>query len=158
MSRELIAVRKWPARRRGSTFKMYSVYQPSTRTGRDCPDSSGHQRTPQTFEPGRNGVREHRRTPRPSRNQLPKLRALVQFATALYAGLRRGELMALRWEDVDLACSTGSSCPARRQKLRRSSIPTSPELTPPRWSSWTHSEVDLFSFWAAQIGQIQPRL
>ena len=25
------------------------------------------------------------------------------WATAMYAGLRRGELMALRWEDVDLA-------------------------------------------------------
>jgi integrase len=25
------------------------------------------------------------------------------WATALYAGLRRGELMALRWDEVDLA-------------------------------------------------------
>lgn len=28
------------------------------------------------------------------------------WATAMYAGLRRGELMALRWEDVDLAAGT----------------------------------------------------
>jgi integrase len=31
----------------------------------------------------------------------PRDRAL--WATALYAGLRRGELLALRWEDIDLA-------------------------------------------------------
>ena len=32
---------------------------------------------------------------------LPEIdRAL--WATAMYAGLRRGELMAMRWEDVDL--------------------------------------------------------
>jgi integrase len=35
-------------------------------------------------------------------NALPELDRLI-WAAALYAGLRRGELMALRWENVDLA-------------------------------------------------------
>jgi integrase len=30
------------------------------------------------------------------------------WATALYAGLRRGELQALRWEDVDLGAGVPS--------------------------------------------------
>ena len=34
---------------------------------------------------------------------LPEPRDRALWATAIYAGLRRGELMALRWADVDLA-------------------------------------------------------
>lgn len=34
---------------------------------------------------------------------IPELRDRALWATAIYAGLRRGELMALRWADVDLA-------------------------------------------------------
>jgi integrase len=37
---------------------------------------------------------------------LPELRDRALWATAFYAGLRRGELMALRWQDLDLATGT----------------------------------------------------
>lgn len=35
-------------------------------------------------------------------NAIPNLRDRAIYATAIFAGLRRGELMALRWEDIDL--------------------------------------------------------
>jgi integrase len=46
------------------------------------------------------------------------------WATALYAGLRRGELMALRWEDVDLA-----ACLIR---VQRSYDPRAHEIIAPK--------------------------
>ncbi len=56
------------------------------------------------------------------------------WATALYAGLRRGELMALRWEDVDLAAGVihvrrswdrhaGEIAPKSRAGVRRVPVP-----------------------------------
>lgn len=41
---------------------------------------------------------------------LPLAHDRALFATAFFTGLRRGELMALRWEDVDLAAGTLHTC------------------------------------------------
>jgi integrase len=55
--------------------------------------------------PAVRGRRERIASPEDARQLLAALieRDRPVWATALYAGLRRGELMALRWEDVDLA-------------------------------------------------------
>jgi integrase len=55
--------------------------------------------------PAVRGRRERIASPDEARRLLEALsdRDRPVWATALYAGLRRGELMALRWEDVDLA-------------------------------------------------------
>jgi integrase len=55
--------------------------------------------------PAVRGRRERIASPEEAQRLLAALqeRDRPVWATALYAGLRRGELMALRWEDVDLA-------------------------------------------------------
>src|SRR5581483_6219261 len=55
--------------------------------------------------PAVKGRRERIASPEEAQQLLAALpeRDRPVWATALYAGLRRGELMALRWEDVDLA-------------------------------------------------------
>lgn len=55
--------------------------------------------------PAVRGLRERIASPEEAQRLLAVLpeRDRPVWATALYAGLRRGELMALRWEDVDLA-------------------------------------------------------
>ncbi len=66
---------------------------------------------------GGQGRRERIASPEEAQRLLAALpdRDRPVWATALYAGLRRGELMALRWEDVDLAARRDP----RRALLRR---------------------------------------
>jgi integrase len=63
---------------------------------------TGHLRLPAV-----RGRRERIASPEEAQLLLAALpeRDRAVWATALYAGLRRGELMALRWEDIDLAKS-----------------------------------------------------
>jgi integrase len=58
------------------------------------------------------------------------------YLTAAFTGLRRGELLALRWRDVDLAGSlirvrasyaAGASTSLKSGKVR--SVPTAPDVT-----------------------------
>lgn len=55
--------------------------------------------------PSSDGRRERIVTPKDASNLIAALpeRDRALWATALYAGLRRGELRALRWQDLDLA-------------------------------------------------------
>ena len=55
--------------------------------------------------PAVEGTRDRIASPGEAAELLPALpeRDRALWATAMYAGLRRGELLALRWEDVDLA-------------------------------------------------------
>jgi len=72
--------------------KMLSVYQPSTRTGRNYRDSRVLRRTRCASEDERSGLSGRRGTPRASIERLPKPRALVRFRSGAFprGGFRSG--------------------------------------------------------------------
>jgi integrase len=97
---DLLAERRDPSTIRNAVMPLRVIFRRAVEDGDLAVDPCTHLRLPAV-----RGRRERIAAPEEARGLLAALpeRDRPIWATALYAGLRRGELMALRWDDVDLA-------------------------------------------------------
>ena len=89
-----------PSTVRNVLMPLRVIYRRAIEDGDLAVNPTGHLRLPAV-----RGRRERIASPEEAKRLLAALpdRDRALWATALYAGLRRGELMGLRWEDIDLA-------------------------------------------------------
>jgi integrase len=97
---DLLAEGRDPSTIRNALMPLRVIFRRAVEDGDLAVNPCAHLRLPAV-----RGRRERIASPEEARRLLVALpeRDRPVWATALYAGLRRGELLALRWEDVDLA-------------------------------------------------------
>jgi integrase len=97
---DLLAEGRDPSTIRNALMPLRVIFRRAVEDGDLAVNPCTHLRLPAV-----RGRRERIASPEEAQRLLAALpdRDRPIWATALYAGLRRGELMALRWEDVDLA-------------------------------------------------------